>query len=47
MGNPAGMIKKKREKRRKKFEARLSGMAYIPKVIREEILAEEKKAAQK
>ncbi len=44
MGNPAGMIRKKREKRRAKFEKRLGGvLAYAPKEIREEILKEEAK----
>lgn len=42
MGNPAGVRKKKREKRRKKFEERFSGLAYIPKELREKILAAEK-----
>lgn len=50
MGNPAGMKRKKKEKRRAKFEARLGGpLAYIPKDAREEALkaiaAEEKKIA--
>ena len=50
MGNPAGMRRKKSEKRRAKFEARLGGpLAYIPKAAREEafkaIAAEEKKLA--
>jgi hypothetical protein len=44
MGNPAGVKKKKREKRRKRFEDRLGGLAYIPKELREKILAEEKAA---
>ena len=39
MGNPAGMRRKKSEKRRAKFEARLGGpLAYIPKDAREEAL---------
>jgi hypothetical protein len=39
MGNPAGVKKKKREKRRNKFEQRLGGpLAYIPKADREAIL---------
>ncbi len=50
MGNPAGMKRKKKEKRRAKFEARLGGpLAYIPKDAREEafkaIAAEEQKLA--
>ena len=50
MGNPAGMRRKKKEKRRAKFEARLGGpLAYIPKEAREEafklIAAEEQKMA--
>lgn len=51
MGNPAGMRRKKSEKRRAKFEQRLGIMAYVPREIQEEIkkeLAEElKKSAQK
>lgn len=47
MGNPAGMKRKKKEKRRAKFEARLGGpLAYLPKDAREEalkVLAEEEK----
>jgi hypothetical protein len=32
MGNPAGVKRKKKEKRRAKFEARLGGpLAYVPK----------------
>ena len=42
MGNPAGVRKKKREKRRKAFETRLGGLAYVPKDLREQILAAEK-----
>ena len=50
MGNPAGVRRKKSEKRRAKFEARLGGpLAYIPKDARDEALkalaAEEKKIA--
>ena len=50
MGNPAGVKRKKKEKRRAKFEARLGGpLAYLPKDAREEALkliaAEEKKLA--
>jgi hypothetical protein len=40
MGNPTGVVKKKREKRRKKFEARFHGLAYVPKELREQVLAE-------
>ena len=52
MGNPAGVRRKKSEKRRAKFEARLGGpLAYLPKDAREEALkaiaAEEKKQAAK
>lgn len=51
MGNPAGVRRQKKEKRRAKFEARLGGpLAYIPKDAREEALkliaAEEQKLAQ-
>jgi hypothetical protein len=50
MGNPAGVRRKKKEKRRAKFETRLGGpLAYIPKDAREEAIkaieAEEKKMA--
>jgi hypothetical protein len=53
MGNPAGMRRKKKEKRRAKFEARVGGNigpmgAYIPKEDRLEIqkaVAAELKAA--
>ena len=45
MGNPAGERRKKSEKRRAKFEARLGGpLAYLPKDAREEafkLIAEE------
>jgi hypothetical protein len=45
MGNPAGVKRKKSEKRRAKFEQRLGGpLAYIPKQDREEILKRAKKA---
>ncbi|MCZ2341852.1 MAG: hypothetical protein LC104_08655 [Bacteroidales bacterium] len=47
MGNPAGVRKKKREKRRNKFEQRLGGvLAYVPKELREEVIAEIKKAQE-
>ena len=40
MGNPAGVRRKKKEKRRKKFEERLGGpLAYVSKEVREEIKA--------
>ena len=50
MGNPAGVRRKKKEKRRAKFEQRLGGpLAYLPKDAREEALkliaAEEQKQA--
>ena len=37
MGNPAGDKFKKRAKRRKKFETRMEGLAYVPKEVRAEI----------
>jgi hypothetical protein len=41
MGNPAGMARKKKEKRRAKFETRLGGpLAYVPKDVRETVLKE-------
>ena len=40
MGNPAGDRLKKRVKRRKKFEARMEGMAYVSKEVRVEIKKE-------
>ena len=40
MGNPAGVRKKKREKRRKRFEERLGPGVYFPKELREQINAE-------
>ncbi len=47
MGNPAGVRRKKREKRRAKFEQRLGGpLAYIPKEEREAILKQMKAAAK-
>ena len=40
MGNPAGMRRKKSEKRRAKFEERLGGpLAYLPKPEREAAIA--------
>jgi|GEM_PF-2059361 hypothetical protein len=48
MGNPAGVRKKKREKRRLKFEQRLGGvLAYVPRQLREEILAKIKSESAK
>lgn len=50
MGNPAGMRKKKREKRRLKYEARLGPAVYLPKDERERInaaIAKEDAAAAK
>lgn len=44
MGNPAGVRKKKREKRRMKFEQRLGPAAYYPKEVRDEVNAEIAKA---
>ncbi|MBY0514885.1 MAG: hypothetical protein K2P78_13340 [Gemmataceae bacterium] len=40
MGNPAMVRRKKSEKRRKKFEARLGPGAYLPKEDREQLNAE-------
>lgn len=37
MGNPAGVRKKKRLKRRAKFEKRLGMLAYVPKEIQEAV----------
>lgn len=37
MGNPAGDKFKKRAKRRKKFETRMEGLAYVPKETRDAI----------
>ena len=46
MGNPAGVKKKKKEKRRLKFEARLGPAAYFPKEVREQVNAEIAKAEE-
>jgi hypothetical protein len=47
MGNPAGVKRKQREKRRAKFEKRLGGpLAYLPKEKREEILKQSKSEAK-
>lgn len=43
MGNPAGVRRKKSEKRRAKFEKRLGVLAYVPKEIQAEIKKELKK----
>ncbi|MCS6863469.1 MAG: hypothetical protein RMJ56_10650 [Gemmataceae bacterium] len=43
MGNPAGEKRKKREKRRKKYEARLGPGAYLPKEQREAVNAQVQK----
>jgi hypothetical protein len=45
MGNPAGVEKKKREKRRLRFEARLGPAAYLPKEIRDQVNAQLAKVA--
>jgi hypothetical protein len=48
MGNPAGMRRKKKEKRRAKFETRLGGpLAYVPKDVRETVLKEIEKEQAK
>jgi hypothetical protein len=39
MGNPAGMRRKKSEKRRAKFEKRLGVLAYMPKEQQVEVKA--------
>ncbi len=45
MGNPAGVRKKKREKRRLKYESRLGAGVYLPKDVREQVNAEIAKEA--
>lgn len=45
MGNPAGVRRKKSEKRRAKFEKRLGVLAYLPKEQQAEVKAAEAKAA--
>ncbi|MBM3979557.1 MAG: hypothetical protein FJ304_04605 [Planctomycetes bacterium] len=40
MGNPASVIRKKTEKRRKKYETRLGAGAYLPKEQRLAVNAE-------
>lgn len=45
MGNPASVIRKKTEKRRKRFEERLGPGAYLPKAEREALNAEVAKQA--
>lgn len=47
MGNPAGVEKKKRAKRRKQFEARVGPGAYLPKEQREQLHKELAKIANK
>jgi len=37
MGNPAGVLRMKREKRRAKFEKRLGAVAYVPKELQEDV----------
>ena len=46
MGNPAGVKKKKREKRRKRFEARVGPGTYLPKEQREQLHKELEKLAR-
>lgn len=45
MGNPASVIRKKTEKRRKKYEQRLGPGVYLPKAEREAFNAEVATAA--
>lgn len=45
MGNPAGVRRKKSEKRRAKFEKRLGILAYVPREIQEEYKKEIAKTA--
>jgi hypothetical protein len=40
MGNPAGVRRMKREKRRAKFEKRLGVVAYVPQELQAEIKTE-------
>jgi hypothetical protein len=47
MGNPAGVKKKKREKRRKRFEARVGPGAYLPKEVREQARKESESTTKK
>jgi hypothetical protein len=47
MGNPAGVEKKKRAKRRKKFEARIGPGPYLPKEHREQLHKELAKIVKK
>ena len=47
MGNPAGMRRKKSEKRRAKFEKRLGVLAYMPKEQQVEVKAAMAAAAAK
>ena len=45
MGNPASVLRKLREKRRKRFEDRLGPGAYLPKEEREKLNAALEQAA--
>jgi hypothetical protein len=45
MGNPASVLRKAREKRRKRFEERLGPGAYLPKEDREKLNAALEQAA--
>lgn len=45
MGNPAGVRRKKSEKRRAKFEKRLGALAYLPKDQQADVKAAEAKLA--
>jgi hypothetical protein len=42
MGNPAGVRRKQRLKRRKRYEQRLGPGAYLPKALREKCQQEQK-----
>jgi hypothetical protein len=47
MGNPAGVKRKKKEKRRKRQEARVGPGTYLPKEQREQLHQELAKHEQK
>jgi hypothetical protein len=47
MGNPAGVKRKKKEKRRKRFEARVGPGTYLPREQREQLHKELAKLGQK
>ncbi|HVK16495.1 MAG TPA: hypothetical protein VM533_06070 [Fimbriiglobus sp.] len=47
MGNPAGVKRKKKEKRRKRLEARVGPGTYLPKEQREQLHKELAKLEQK